>query len=215
MHCLFLNIRGFGVPGRQTLIKELLRTKRIDVVCLQETIKREFSDPELRGMEVGEKFFWSWLPACGYSGGMLMGVRDNMFEVGSLDMGSNFISLEVLHRPTNLKYWLINVYSPADHSKMEEFLYEISGKIARCQSPIIMGRDFNLIRGRQDKNNDRALTGLGFSFSTCTLLTGECTSCSDPGLATPGPISVLTRCDASSTESSFQHVWCCPSPFAR
>ena len=57
MHCLFLNIHRFGVPGCRTLLKDLLRMKIIDVVCLQETIKQDFSDLELRGLEGGEKFF--------------------------------------------------------------------------------------------------------------------------------------------------------------
>ena len=93
--------------------------------------------------------------ARGHSGGMLMGVRDSLFEVGSMDRGAFFLSLEVLHRPSNLKYSIINIYGPGDHSKTIEFLEEITGKLARCHSPVIMGGDFNLIRGRQDNNNDR------------------------------------------------------------
>ena len=84
-----------------------------------------------------------------------MGVRDSLFEVGSVDRGSYSLSLEVLHRPSNLKYYFINVYGPADYSKIVEFLEELTGKLVRCQSPVVMGGDFNLIRGSQDKNNDR------------------------------------------------------------
>ena len=77
-----------------------------------------------------------------------MGVRDSPFEVGSMDRGSYFISLEVLHRPSNLKYSIINIYGPTDHSITSEFLDEITGKLARSHSPVIMGgeRDFNLIQ---------------------------------------------------------------------
>ena len=84
-----------------------------------------------------------------------MGVRDSLLEVGSMDRGSYFLSLVVLHRQSNLKYSLLNVYGPADHSKTEEFLEELTQKLARCHSPVVMGGDFNLIRGSQDKNNDR------------------------------------------------------------
>jgi hypothetical protein len=60
---IFWNIRGFGVRGRRTLLKDYLRTHHIDIVCLQETIKQDFTDQELRSLEVGEKFIWWWLPA--------------------------------------------------------------------------------------------------------------------------------------------------------
>ena len=111
--------------------------------------------PILRGMEVGERFFWSWLPARGHLGGLLMGVRDSLFEVGGMDRGSYFLSLEVLHHPSNLMYSIINIYGPTDHSKTLEFLEEVTGKLARCCSSVIMGGEFNLIRGSQDENNDR------------------------------------------------------------
>jgi exonuclease III len=68
MRCLFWNIRGFGRRGRRTLFKEFLRKHRIDVVCLEETIKQDFTDLELRSLEVGEKFVCVWLPATGHSG---------------------------------------------------------------------------------------------------------------------------------------------------
>ena len=75
MRVLFYNIRGFGRAGRRTLIKNLLREHRIDIVCLQETIKQDFTDVELQSLEIGEKFFWCWLPASGHSGGILLGLR--------------------------------------------------------------------------------------------------------------------------------------------
>ncbi|KAK1608743.1 hypothetical protein QYE76_032416 [Lolium multiflorum] len=53
---------GVRRSGAPTLLKEYLRSHQIDVVCLQETVKQDFTDQELRSLEVGEKFFWSWLP---------------------------------------------------------------------------------------------------------------------------------------------------------
>jgi hypothetical protein len=73
------NIRGFRRKGRRTLLKDYLREHKIDVVLLQETIKQDFSDSELRSLEAGDKFFWPWLPANGQSGGMLIGAKDSSF----------------------------------------------------------------------------------------------------------------------------------------
>ncbi|KAK1616897.1 hypothetical protein QYE76_022414 [Lolium multiflorum] len=119
----------------------------------KETIKQDFTDAELASLEVGDKFFWSWLPANGQSGGMLLGVRDSLFEVGRMDRGQFFLSLSVLHRVSNRKLEIIGIYGPADHTRSRGFLDEITTKIVSCPLPILMGGDFNLIRAAEDKNN--------------------------------------------------------------
>jgi hypothetical protein len=56
-------------------------------VILQETIKQDFTDAEVLSLEIGDKFFWCWLPTNGHSGGMLKGIQDSVFEVAAVDMG--------------------------------------------------------------------------------------------------------------------------------
>jgi hypothetical protein len=80
-----------------------MRTNRLDIIGLQETIKQDFSTAELRSLEVGGLFAWNHLPAVGHSGGMLLGFRDESFEVGTWRMGTFFLSAIVLQRNTNMK----------------------------------------------------------------------------------------------------------------
>jgi exonuclease III len=155
MRAMFWNIRGFGVRGRRTMLKDYLRKHRIDIVCLQETIKQDFTDQELRSLEVGESFVWCWLPASGRSGGMLMGFRESMFEIGAIDTGRHFVSVDVILRAARLTLRIFGIYGPADHALSASFLQELSNKVENTTMPIIMGGDFNLIRSDQDKNNDR------------------------------------------------------------
>jgi exonuclease III len=155
MRAMFWNIRGFGVRGRRTMLKDYLRKHRIDIVCLQETIKQDFTDQELRSLEVGETFVWCWLPASGRSGGMLMGFRESMFEIGAIDTGRHFVSVDVILRAARVTLRIFGIYGPADHSLSAAFLQELSKKVDNTTMPIIMGGDFNLIRTEQDKNNDR------------------------------------------------------------
>jgi exonuclease III len=155
MRALFWNIRGFGRRGRRTLLKDYLRIHKIDLVCLQETIKQDFTDQELRSLEVGDKFFWCWLPANGHSGGMLLGLRDSIFDVGRISLGQFFISASIMCRADNFKFEIVGVYWPADHTHSQEFLQEISARVAVSELPILMGGDFNLLRDAADKNNDR------------------------------------------------------------
>jgi exonuclease III len=155
MRFLFWNIRGFRWAGRQTQLRDYLRSHQIDDVCLQETIKQAFTDQELRGLEVGERFFWSWLPTNGHSRGVLIGFRDSVFEVGTVEIGSFFVSASVLRRADKMKLEIMGIYGPADHASSGRFLEEISSKVARSRFPMIMGGDFNLMRIPEDKKNDR------------------------------------------------------------
>jgi hypothetical protein len=56
----------------------------VDIVGFQETIKQNFLLAELQGLS-RDKFAWNWLPACGHSGGILLGVKEETFEVEDMD----------------------------------------------------------------------------------------------------------------------------------
>jgi hypothetical protein len=57
------------------------------------------------------------------------------------------------HRSAQFKCEYIGVYGPTDHSRSIVFLEELEEKISRCQQPMVVGGDFNLIRRAEDKNN--------------------------------------------------------------
>jgi exonuclease III len=153
MRALSYNIRGFGREGRRSQLRDYIRTNRLDIIGLQETIKQDFSTAELRSLEVGGLFAWNHLPAVGHSGGMLLGFRDESFEVGAWRMGTFFLSAIVLQRNNNMKWCFMLVYGPADHSRTEEFLGELERAVQQCPVPLVVAGDFNLIRSAQDKNN--------------------------------------------------------------
>jgi exonuclease III len=153
MNALIYNIRGFGQQGRRTQLMDYMSKNRLDILGLQETIKQDFSYAELRSLECGSQFNWSWLPAEGHSGGMLLGFRDDFFEVGEWRKGTFFISALILQRSNNMKWCFMLVYGPADHIGTNEFLEELERSVAACPVLIVVGGDFNLIRFAGDKSN--------------------------------------------------------------
>jgi exonuclease III len=153
MRALSYNIRGFGREGRRSQLRDYIRTNRLDIIGLQETIKQDFSTAELRSLEVGGLFAWNHLPAVGHSGGMLLGFRDESFEVGAWRMGTFFLSATVLQRNNNMKWCFMLIYGPADHSRTEEFLGELELAVQQCPVPLVVAGDFNLIRSARDNNN--------------------------------------------------------------
>ena len=78
---------------------------------------------------------------------MLLGLRDSAFEVETTDRGRYFLSANCLYRPINQKLTIIGVYGPANHVDSPAFLSELSVKVAAGGYPILMGGDFNLVRG--------------------------------------------------------------------
>jgi hypothetical protein len=65
--------------------------------------------------------------------------------------GVFFISALVLQRSNNSKWIFVLVYGPADHGRSEEFLQELVLFVSSSPFPVMVGGDFNLIRGLGDK----------------------------------------------------------------
>lgn len=71
------------------------------------------------------------------------------------------------NRLSNHRFWFVNVYGPAQHSLSDEFITELHEFCATAHLPIVMGGDFNLIRGNHERNQgqgDPRLMGLFNSF---------------------------------------------------
>jgi endonuclease/exonuclease/phosphatase family metal-dependent hydrolase len=134
-------------------LKDYLQKYKVDIIFLQETIRQEFTLQELEGFEFGDKFYWTWLPAVGQSGGMLLGLRDSTFEVGATDQGVFFLSATILHKSTRMIFDFIGVYGLVDHARSRAFLEELESKVSSTQYLVVVAGDFNLIRGSADKSN--------------------------------------------------------------
>jgi exonuclease III len=53
MRVCFWNIRGLGGKGRRRQLREMIFKQRIDMICLQETMKTHFSLANLRNLVGG------------------------------------------------------------------------------------------------------------------------------------------------------------------
>ena len=153
MRAGFYNMRGFGRPGRRTQIRDLISREQLDFVGLQETIKASFTPAELLSIDPRGRFAWQFVSACGHSGGMLLGVNEDRFEVRTWVSGAFFIRVDVFQLDTTQTWSLFVVYGLADHRRSPEFLAELSVAVQACPYPLVIRGDFNLIRGAEDKSN--------------------------------------------------------------
>jgi hypothetical protein len=148
------NLRGFGAPGRKSQIREFFNREHLDFAGFQETIKAQFSTADLLSIDLRGRFAWCDVPAIGRSGGMLLGVNEDAFEVLEWHKGYFYIRVGVRQLENNVKWSFFVVYGPADHRRTAEFLGELTQAVGACDLPLVLGGDFNLLRGAEDKNND-------------------------------------------------------------
>ena len=78
---IFWNARGLEEPEKRRFLAETISEHKLEFVCIQETKKRAFADPWLAGVSGRFTFIWLWRPSVGASGGLLMGVREDLFEI--------------------------------------------------------------------------------------------------------------------------------------
>lgn len=74
-----------------------MHDERIDIVAIQETKRSEFSLSKLERLST-HLFARHWLPSsgtAGLSGVILLGVQDITFEVGGMERGEFFVSMEL------------------------------------------------------------------------------------------------------------------------
>jgi hypothetical protein len=81
------------------------------------------------------------------------------------EVGEYYTSMVLRNRLTNLRCELITVYGPALPDLAKDFITELSRKCLFATLPLVIGRDFNLIRQGSDKNNGNVNQGLINKFN--------------------------------------------------
>jgi hypothetical protein len=134
------------------LVKDHILLEKLDIVALQETIKLDFDDWELKEMAGNKDFSWRWSPARGHSGGTILGIRNDDFEIEQVESAAYFLATQIRNRITNFRFWVVNIYGPTEHENYGDFLQELSDLCGKENLPILLGGDFNLITSDKERN---------------------------------------------------------------
>jgi len=93
VNILFWNIRGLDSKGRKAQLKKILFEHKVNCVCISESIKQNFTAREVTALGRGNSFTWNWVPSQGHSGGLLLGIDDEIFEVSDYQDCNHFRSI--------------------------------------------------------------------------------------------------------------------------
>jgi hypothetical protein len=90
------------------------------------------------------------------SGGMLMRINQEFFEVESIEDGEFHIKFILKNKVDGFRWALLSVYGAAQDEYKEQFLSELVQACSSCGNlPFLVGGDFNIIRNPSEKNNSR------------------------------------------------------------
>jgi exonuclease III len=80
MRVLNCNIKGLGLPKKRRILYEFLLTEYIDILCLQETKKKDIYSPQF--LKSISKFYdtWNYIPSVGLAGGLLISFSSKLFN---------------------------------------------------------------------------------------------------------------------------------------
>ncbi|CAN6249384.1 unnamed protein product [Urochloa humidicola] len=152
MKGLLWNCRGVSQNGMGNCLKNLLHEFGADVVGLQETMKKKYTDKFFRQIDPNKLYAWHWLPAIGRSGGILCGAKLERFDVLKFENRNFSIAASVFDKKMRKELLLVTVYGPAHDEQKEEFLTELANICASRRAPMLIGGDFNILRFSTEKN---------------------------------------------------------------
>jgi hypothetical protein len=121
---------------------------------VSETGRKFFNDAALRDLCGGRNFLWHCKEPRGRSGGILLGIDLDIFDIGAIDEGDFYVKFHLCNKVNDFKWALVAVYGPAQSNLKEQFLTEMIHMCSHEQLPILIGGDFNILRSPSEKNKD-------------------------------------------------------------
>ena len=90
----------------------------------------------------------------GRSGGILVGINSDTLQVKKVETGDYCVKLQLRNKNDGFEWAFIPVYGAAQDSHKFEFLSELVRMCEVEELPKLLGGDFNILRKKEEKNND-------------------------------------------------------------
>jgi hypothetical protein len=162
----FWNGDGFGHNAKHMFVREIIREHRLDFFAILETGRSSFSAPFLNHLAGGLDFCWYCLPPQGRSRGILVGINSATLSISKVSNGDFSVKFHVRSKNNGFDWVLVPVYGVAQDEKKAEFLSELVRTCDNEQLPMLIGGDFNILRRKEEKNNDNFNARWPFMFNT-------------------------------------------------
>lgn len=161
-----LELQGLGRPDKQRFLREMIMEAGCQFIGLIETMTQDIQPNWFRSVSGSRDFVWKQLPPTGRSGGLLLGVNSDVFEILNSELGRHYIDVLLKEKRFGATWHLVLVYGPAQVEDKENFLTEFARLCNGCQGPVVIGGDFNIIRKITEKNKPCSLPRWSHIFNS-------------------------------------------------
>ena len=147
------NVRGANNSNKRNVIRNFIRSQRVDLVCLQETKLQEMSLVDARSFGVGRLAEWRVVEAEGTAGGILVFLDTRKLELVEAEIGHFFVTCMFKNVEDDFLWAFTGVYSPVKRCKRELFWEELGSLKGLWEGPWCIGGDFNMVLSPNDRNS--------------------------------------------------------------
>jgi hypothetical protein len=137
MKGFFWNSRGLRDLAESGFISQTTKEENLDFICLQE-IRRNFSSNELKHFGAAKNLIWSWSNPKGRSGGILVGVSIDKFDIADISHGDFNVKFKLRNKIDNFEWVLISVSGAAQNEHKEGLLRELVQTCSMESNPLLV-----------------------------------------------------------------------------
>ena len=109
------NSRGLGDLSKHRFLADLVKEEQINFIALSETGRDDFPDHILKNLCGGHEFLWHSMAPHGRSGGILLGVDLNVFDIGAIIQRDFYVKFTLRCKADGFKFVFYSVYGPAKY----------------------------------------------------------------------------------------------------
>ena len=144
------NVRGANNPIK--IIRNFIRSQRVDLVCLQETKIQEMFADCARSFGVGRFFDWKVAEAWGAAGPILHFWDKRKLDLVEVETGLFSITCWFKNVEDGFQWAFTGVYGPVERSNREMFWEELGSLKGLWEGPWCIGGDFNMVLSPNERN---------------------------------------------------------------
>ena len=146
------NVRGANNPNKRNIIRNFIRSQRVDLVCLQETKVQEMSLAVARSLGAGRMAEWRSVEAEGSAGGILVFWNTRKLELVESEFGHFSVTCKFKNVEDSFMWAFTGVYGLVKRSKRELFWEELGALKGWWEGPWCIGGDFNVVLSPYDRS---------------------------------------------------------------
>ena len=147
LRILSWNVKGVKDRDKRKLIKDVIKTQKVDLVCLWETKIQETTSGIVRSLGVGRYLEWGALNSRGAPRRVVVVFWDNrVLQLVEMEVGNYSVSCRFKNCEDGFCWIFSRVYGPTVKVEREIFFSEMRAIRGLWNEPWCVAGDFNMIR---------------------------------------------------------------------